>query len=123
MTVVVTEECIGTSGYESKSAALRCAVKQSCEVGAVPHIGNPLQRPDGHLTRLRAVTYPARGHATRENTSSRRGSFSKPKTNNKTERRMRDSAHPRRDCVASRMSYEERSMDSHSRRGVLIKRD
>ena len=50
MTVAVTEECIGTVGCESKSHALRCAVKQSCEVGAVPRTRNPLQRPDGHLT-------------------------------------------------------------------------
>ena len=50
MLVAVTEECIGTGGCESKSAALRCVVKQPCEVGAVPHTGNPLQRPDGHLT-------------------------------------------------------------------------
>ena len=81
MLVVVTEECIGTCGCESKSAALRCAVKQSCEVGTVPHARNPLQLPDGHLTRLRAVTYPARGFATREVNSSRRGSFSKPNRN------------------------------------------
>ena len=50
MTVVVDRECIGTGGCESKSAALRCAVKQPCEVGAVPHTGNLFQRADGHLT-------------------------------------------------------------------------
>ena len=70
MTVVVDRECIGTVGWLSKSHALRCAVKQSCEVGAVPHTteGNPLQRSDGHLTpegATRLVTYPARDHATR----------------------------------------------------------
>ena len=70
MVVAVTEECIGTGGCASKSAALRCAVKQPCEVGAVPYTtqGNPLQRSDGHLTRKAArrfVTYPARDHATR----------------------------------------------------------
>ena len=69
MLVAVTEECTGTGGCSSKSAALRCAVKQSCEGGAVPHTnqGNPLQRSDGHLTpeaERRLVTYPARGHAT-----------------------------------------------------------
>ena len=35
MTVAVTEECIGTGGCESKSAALRVRIKQSCEVGTV----------------------------------------------------------------------------------------
>lgn len=35
MTVAVTEECIGTGGYESKSAALRVRIKQFCEVGTV----------------------------------------------------------------------------------------
>lgn len=55
MLVVVREECIGTRGCESKSAALRCAVKQSCEVGAVPHTINPLELPDGHLTREGAI--------------------------------------------------------------------
>ena len=35
MLVEVTEECIGTGGCESKSAALRVRIKQSCEVGAV----------------------------------------------------------------------------------------
>ena len=50
MIVAVREEYIGTCGCESKSAALRCAVKQPCEVGAVPHARNPLERPDGHLT-------------------------------------------------------------------------
>ena len=94
MLVVVREECIGTRGCESKSAALRCAVKQSCEVGAVPHARNPLERPDGHLTRLQAVTYPARGHATRECTPSRRGFSSKLKSNTQTERRMRNSSQP-----------------------------
>ena len=51
MLVVVREECIGTRGCLSKSAALRCVVKQACEVGLVLHIGNPLELPDGHLTR------------------------------------------------------------------------
>ena len=60
MTVAVTEECIGIGGCVSKSAALRVRIKQSCWVGAVcvPSEGNPLQRSDGHLTRLWAVTYP-----------------------------------------------------------------
>ena len=35
MTVAVTEECIGTGGCESKSAALRVRIKQSYEVGTV----------------------------------------------------------------------------------------
>ena len=94
MLVAVTEECIGTDGYESKSAALRMRIKQACEVGLVLHTINPLERPDGHLTRLRAVTYPVRGHATRECTSSRRGAYSNPKTNNQRERGMRDSSQP-----------------------------
>ena len=50
MTVAVKRECIGTGGCESKSAALRCVVKQSCEVGAVPHTENLSQPADGHLT-------------------------------------------------------------------------
>ena len=52
MLVAVTEECIGTGGCESKSAALRCTVKQFFEVGAVPYTnqGNPLQPSDGHTT-------------------------------------------------------------------------
>jgi hypothetical protein len=50
MIVAVQEECIGTRGCLSKSAALRCVVKQACEVGLVPHTINPLERPDGHLT-------------------------------------------------------------------------
>ena len=52
MVVAVTEECIGTDGCSSKSAALRVHIKQSCEVGTVcaPTKGNPLQRSDGHLT-------------------------------------------------------------------------
>ena len=58
MTVVVERECIGIGGCASKSAALRCAVKQSCEVGAVPHTRNLSQPADGHLTRRKAVTYP-----------------------------------------------------------------
>jgi hypothetical protein len=62
--VEVRRECIGTGGCESKSAALRCAVKQSCEVGAVPHTGNLSQPADGHLTLLREVTYPSRDSAT-----------------------------------------------------------
>ena len=94
MLVEVDRECIGTVGCASKSHALRSAVKQSCEVGAVPHTGNLCQRADGHLTSLRGVTYPIRGHATRECISSRSGSFSKPKTNNKTERGLRDSSKP-----------------------------
>ena len=57
MVVEVTEECIGTGGCSSKSAALRYAVKQSYEVGAVPHTnkGNPLQRSDGHPTPKGAI--------------------------------------------------------------------
>ena len=69
MLVEVDRECIGTGGCASKSAALRCAVKQSCEVGAVPHTRNLRQRSDGHLTpggATRLATYPARGHATRD---------------------------------------------------------
>ena len=52
MLVAVTEECTGTGGCESKSAALRVRIKQFCEVGAVcvPNQGNPLQRSDGHPT-------------------------------------------------------------------------
>ena len=67
MVVAVDRECIGTCGCESKSATLRCAVKQLCEVGAVPHTGNLSQHADGHLTpesESRQVTYPERGHAT-----------------------------------------------------------
>ena len=97
MLVAVTEECIGTGGCESKSAALRVRIKQFCEVGLVLHTINPLERPDGHLTpeaERGRVTYPERGRATRENTSSRRGSFSKLDTNTQTERRMRDSSRP-----------------------------
>ena len=58
MLVEVDRECIGIGGCESKSAALRCAVKQSCEVGAVLRTGNLCQRADGHLTSLRGETYP-----------------------------------------------------------------
>ena len=70
MVVAVTEECIGTGGWLSKSAALRMHIKQACEVGLVCALnqGNPLQPSDGHLTRKAArrfVTYPARDHATR----------------------------------------------------------
>ena len=61
MTVEVERECIGTVGWSSKSHALRCAVKQSCEVGAVPYTGNLCQRADGHHTRLRAEAHPVRG--------------------------------------------------------------
>ena len=93
MLVEVDRECIGTVGCASKSHALRCAVKQSCEVGAVPHARNLRQRADGHLTSLRGVTYPARGYATRR-VDLRSGSFSKLKTNNKTGRRMRDFSQP-----------------------------
>ena len=52
MLVAVTEECIGTGGCESKSAALRMRIKQACEVGLVcaSTQGNPLQRSDGHPT-------------------------------------------------------------------------
>lgn len=60
MVVAVDRECIGTGGCESKSAALRCAVKQPCEVGGVPHTGNLRQRSDGHLTpegEIRLATY------------------------------------------------------------------
>ena len=94
MLVDVTEECIGTGRCESKSAALRCAVKQSCEVGTVPHTnqGNPLQRSDGHPTPEAArqlVTYPARGHATGRIPAPVASHF-----NNQTERRMRDSSQP-----------------------------
>ena len=90
MLVEVAEECIGTGGCESKSAALRYAVKQSCEVGAVPHTnqGNPLQRSDGHPTpeaARRLVTYPARGHATGRIPAPVASHF-----NNQTERRVRD---------------------------------
>ena len=65
--VEVGRECIGTGGCESKSAALRCAVKQPCEVGAVPHTENLSQRADGHLTPVSGsgqATYSERGHAT-----------------------------------------------------------
>ena len=55
MLVAVQEECIGTRGWLSKSAALRCAVKQACEVGLVLHTINPLERPDGHPTREGAI--------------------------------------------------------------------
>ena len=58
MLVEVDRECIGTVGCESKFHALRHAVKQSCEVGAVPYARNLRQRADGHLTSLRGVTYP-----------------------------------------------------------------
>ena len=57
MLVEVDRECIGTGGCEPKSAALRCVVKQSCEVGTVLHTGNLRQPSDGHLTLLREVTY------------------------------------------------------------------
>ena len=91
MLVEVERECIGTVGCESKSHALRCAVKQSCEVGAVPHMGNLSQRADGHLTReggIRPVTYPERGFATRG--IPRGGSYIS--TTMQTERGMRDSS-------------------------------
>ena len=91
MLVVVDRECIGTVGCLSKSHALRCAVKQSCEVGAVPHTRNLSQRADGHLTSLRGVTYPTRGHATREFPPAVASSSNKD-TNNKTERSKRDSS-------------------------------
>ena len=57
MLVAVAEECIGTGGCSSKSAALRVRIKQPCEVGAVcvPNQGNPLQRSDGHLTWEEAI--------------------------------------------------------------------
>ena len=67
MVVEVDRECIGTGGCESKFAALRCAVKQFCEVGAVPHIENLRQLSDGHLTpegATQQVTYPSRDSAT-----------------------------------------------------------
>ena len=64
MIVEVDRECIGTGGCKSKSAALRCAVKQSCEVGTVLHTRNLCQPADGHLTLLREVTYPSRDSAT-----------------------------------------------------------
>ena len=94
MTVVVDRECIGIGGCASKSAALRCAVKQPCEVGAVSHTRNLRQRADGHLTPKggsRSVTYPARGHATR-GFAPAVASSSNQKTNNKTERGKRDSS-------------------------------
>ena len=50
MLVEVDRECIGTGGCESKSAALRCVVKQSCEVGTVLHTVNLCQPSDGHTT-------------------------------------------------------------------------
>ena len=93
MTVAVKRECIGTGGCESKSAALRYAVKRPCEVGAVTHARNLSQHPDGHLTRegaTRPATYPARGFATRGNNSSPSGSFLKSNTKTLTERRMRN---------------------------------
>ena len=57
MLVEVTGESIGTGGWLSKFAALRRAVKQPCEVGAVPYAnkGNPLQPSDGHPTRGGAI--------------------------------------------------------------------
>ena len=94
--VVVERECIGTGGCESKSAALRCAVKQPWEVGAVPHTGNLFQRADGHLTpsgASQSVTYPARGHATRGFPPAVASSSNKD-TDNKQERGMRDSSQP-----------------------------
>ena len=91
MLVEVERECIGTRGCESKSTALRHAVKQAWEVGLVPHAGNLSQRPDGHLTSLRGVTYPARGHATRESPPAV-ASSSEQNTNTRTERRGRDSS-------------------------------
>ena len=45
MTVAVTEECIGTGGCESKSAALRVRIKQSCEVGTVCVSSKPSATP------------------------------------------------------------------------------
>ena len=52
MVVAVTEECTGTGGCSSKSAAMRVRIKQSCEVGAVcaSPKGNPLPLSDGHHT-------------------------------------------------------------------------
>ena len=47
MTVVVTEEYIGTGGWLSKLAALRCVVKQPCEVGAGPYIKTLCNAPMG----------------------------------------------------------------------------
>ena len=94
MLVAVTEECIGIGGCLSKSDALRCAVKQSCEVGAVPYTtkGNPMQPSDGHPTpeaARRLETYPARGHATGRIPAPVASHF-----NNQTERRVRDSSQP-----------------------------
>ena len=57
MRVAVERECIGTGGCESKSAALRMHIKQSCEVWAVCAFRNLFQPSDGHLTLLREVTY------------------------------------------------------------------
>ena len=94
MLVGVDRECIGTVGCESKSHALRHAVKQPWEVGAVLHARNLRQRADGHLTReggIRPVTYPERGHATRESPPAV-ASFSKQNTNARTERSMCDSS-------------------------------
>ena len=94
MTVVVDRECIGTGGCASKSAALRCAVKQSCEVGAVPRTRNLRQRADGYLTPKggsSSVTYPVRGHATR-GFAPAVASSSNQRTNNNTERGICDSS-------------------------------
>ena len=92
MLVVVERECIGTVGWSSKSHALRMRIKQPQGKGTVCALINLSQRADGHLTSLRGVTYPARGHATREITFSRSGSSSKLNTKTQKERRMRDSS-------------------------------
>ena len=55
VTVAVDRECIGIGGYASKSAALRYAVKQPCEVGTVPHTGNLVQPADGQLTKATTI--------------------------------------------------------------------
>ncbi len=61
MTVEVERECIGTAGWSSKSRALRTRTKQPQGKGTVCASGNLFQRADGHHTRLRAETHPARG--------------------------------------------------------------
>ena len=61
MTVAVERECIGTVGWLSKSHALRTRIKHPQGTGTVCASGTLFQRADGHHTRLRAETNPARG--------------------------------------------------------------
>ena len=94
---VTREYTVGTVGCESKPHVLRHVVKQSCGVAdSAASLQTSRNLLDGHLTpegATRLVTYPARGPATRVD-DTRCGSSLKLNTNNKKERRVRDSSQP-----------------------------